>query len=400
MILANLNRYYLFLLVVLISCSSEEAPPQGTHSYTYQIPEQLNDNWQVSSLESEGINQTSLEDMINYIYNHGLNQSVKDIIIVKNGKLVFEEYFGTTTRETLVHLQSATKSVTSAIFGIAFDQMHVGSVDESVYSYFPEYLDSVDSPKTEILLHHILTMTPGLEWNETSTSLFSGENDNIAGQQSGDYIGHLLGKNLVAEPGSTWNYNSGCAMVLAGIIKKAAGFHIDEFGKEYLFDPLGIEAYRWEYQQDSLPIAMGGFWMRPRDMAKIGELFLKGGVWGDNRLLSESWVRTSFTKQTTVNDDWDYGYQWWTGQDNSSIGESFENRIWYAHGYGGQMIIVIQESNVVVVVNGFYSNNSDRTNRTENKIWHLLRTFIFPSFLNHDQTSIKKEACLISEHTF
>jgi len=392
MIFANLNRYYLFLLVVLISCSSEEEAPQGTHSYTYQIPDQINDGWQVSSLESEGINQTGLEDMINYIYNHGLNQSVKDIIIVKNGKLVFEEYFGTTTRETLVHLQSATKSLTSVIFGIAIDQLHVGSVDESVYSYFPEYLDSVDSPKNEILLHHMLTMTPGLEWNETSTSLFSGENDNIAGHQSGDYIGHLLGKNLVAEPGSTWNYNSGCAMVLAGIIKKATGFHIDEFGEEYLFDPLGIEDYRWEYQQDGLPIAMGGFWMKPRAMAKIGELFLRGGVWDEKRILSDTWIRASFTEHKTVNDDWDYGYQWWAGQANSSIGESFENKIWYAHGYGGQMIIVIQESKVVIVTNGAYSTDTGRTKKTEGKIWQLLRTFIFPSLMEHDQTKKKNEA--------
>lgn len=140
MIRPNQFRYYLFFILALISCSSEEDPP-AKHAYTYQVPEQLNDNWEVSSLESQDINQYRLEDMINYIYDYNLNYSVKDIIIVKNGKLVFEEYFGTTTRETLVHLQSATKSVTSAIFEIAIDQGHVESVDDKVFSYFPEYAD-------------------------------------------------------------------------------------------------------------------------------------------------------------------------------------------------------------------------------------------------------------------
>ena len=134
-------------------------------------------------------------------------------------------------------------------------------------------------------------MTPGLAWNELSSPLFSSGNDNIYGQESGDYIGHLLGKDLVTEPGSTWKYNSGCAMLLAGNIKNTTGIHIDEFGETYLFDPLGIEHYRWEYQADGLPLAMGGFWMRPRDMAKIGELFLKGGTLKDERIISEAWIR-------------------------------------------------------------------------------------------------------------
>jgi len=379
--LNNRNCFYFFVIVVLISCSTEEDPPVK-HSYTYQIPEQLNDNWQVSSLESQDIDQYQLEDMINFIYDYNLNYSVKDIIIIKNGYLVFEEYFGTTTRETLVHLQSATKSITSAIFGIAIDQGHIGSVDESVFSYFPEYSDFSTPQKNEILLHHVLTMTTGLAWNELSTSTFSGENDNIFGQECGDYIGHLLGKDLVTEPGGTWNYNGGCAMLLAGIIRNTTGIHIDEFGKEYFFDPLGIEHYRWEYQQDGLPLALGGFWMRPRDMAKIGELFLRGGLYDDERIISEDWIRASFTDHTSINDDWDYGYQWWTGQANSSIGAGFEPRLWYASGYGGQMIIVMKEINAVIVMNGVYSNNVERTNKTVGTIWRLLRSYILPSILN------------------
>jgi len=377
-VLKHFYVVFVVFVVAFISCSTEDDPP-AKHSYTYKVPEQLDDKWQVSSLESEGINQSLLEDMVNYIYDHLLYTSLRDIIIIKNGKLVFEEYFTGNSVETPVHLQSATKSITSAIFGIAIDQGLVGSVDEKVYSYFPEYADSSDNQKDRILIRHILTMTPGLEWNETSTSLFSQENDNIFGQNSGDYIGHLLGKSLVTEPGSTWNYNSGCAMILAGIIKKTAGIHIDEFGKKYLFYPLGIENYWWEYQDDGLPIAMGGFWMKPRDMAKIGDLFLQGGIFDDERIISESWIRASFTEHTTISDDWNYGYQWWTGQSNSSIGEDFKNRLWFATGYGGQLIIVIKESNVVIVVNGVYYRDADKTNKTEDNIWYLLRNYILPS---------------------
>ncbi len=114
-------------------------------------------------------------------------------------------------------------------------------------------------------------------------------------------------------------------------------------------------------------------------MAKIGELFLKEGQYEGNRIISDSWIKASFSEQISVNDDWNYGLQWWTGKTNSAIGQDFPPRLWLARGYGGQMIIVIQDNNAVIVMNGAYSTNVDRTNRSENKLWHLVRNYILPS---------------------
>ena len=196
---------------------------------------------------------------------------------VPGNKLVFEEYFGGTGRNSLSHLQSATKSIVSAIYGVAESNGLVGSAETALFGYFPEYQHLSTPEKEAIQLQHVLTMTPGFAWNEASAPTFGSENDNIAAYASNDYIGYVLSKDVVTAPGNAWNYNSGCPMLLAGIIRNQTGLHIDEFGDQHLLGPLGITDRRWEYQSDGLPLATGGLWMRGRDSAKIGQLFLDGG---------------------------------------------------------------------------------------------------------------------------
>lgn len=362
-------------LMCLSSCgggggSGSSGPPVA--DYVYQVPAQLSDGWLVSSLETEGVDAPSLTNMMNEISRQGHDDFLRNILVIKNNRLVFEEYFGGTHVDTLSHLQSATKSIVSAVYGIAEMNGFVGSTDNFLFIYFPEYQHLSNVDKDAIQLQHVLTMTPGLDWNENSAPTFDTQNDNIAAYASNNYIEYVLQKDLVNAPGTDWNYNSGCPMILAGIIKNRSGVHIDEFGDEYLLQPLGITQRRWEYQSDGLPLATGGLWLRARDAAKIGQLFLDGGLWNGQQVISAEWVDRSLTAHTSVRNGTDYGYLWWTQQRAS-------HRLWYAAGYGGQLIILVPDSDVTIVINANYSRDTNETGQRQSSIWNLLTNFILPA---------------------
>ena len=215
-------------------------------------------------------------------------------------------------------------------------------------------------------------MTPGFDWNETSSPTFSGQNDNIAAYATNNYIEYVLQKALVAAPGSTWNYNSGCPMLLAGIIRNQTGMHIDEFGDQYLFEPLGIMDRRWEYQSDGLPLATGGLWLRARDSAKFGQLFLDGGLWNGQQVIAADWVARSLTAHAPVSGGSEYGYLWWTQQRGS-------HRIWYAAGYGGQIIVLVPARATTIVMNASYVRDTDIDGRRRDRVWSLLTNYVLPA---------------------
>ena len=215
-------------------------------------------------------------------------------------------------------------------------------------------------------------MTPGFAWNENSSPTFGSENDNIAAYQSNNYIEYVLQKDVTSTPGSEWNYNSGCPMLLAGAIKNLSGVHIDEFGLQYLFEPLGITRVNWEYQSDGLPLATGGLWMKARDSAKFGQLFLDSGLWHGQQVISADWVQRSLTAHASARNGIGYGYLWWTQQRAS-------HRLWYAAGYGGQLIVLVPGRNSVIVVNANYTRDSDETGQRQNEIWSLVTDFILPA---------------------
>ena len=289
------------------------APPQA-FQYNYVAPANLSDGWAVDTATSQGVDIGKLTNMMNVIHDQGHNEFLRGILVVKDNKLVFEEYFSGTDRNSLSHMQSATKSIVSAIFGIAVSDGFVASLDDSLFSYFPEYAHLGSAEKDAVLVRHVASMTPGFRWNENSSPTFGSENDNIAAYRSANYIEYVLQKNLVTSPGVSWNYNSGCPMLLAGIVKNQSGVHLDEFAEQRFFGAMGITNLNWEYQADGLPLATGGLWLRGRDSAKIGQVFLDGGRWQGQQIVPEDWVNASLTEQVSVDASRGYGYLWWTQQ--------------------------------------------------------------------------------------
>jgi len=345
----------LLCLVLVLSCSP---------AHKYRIPEQTNDGWQTASLNEVGIDENALRSLIDGI-DRGKYENIHSILIVKDGKLVFEEYFSGYTWsyehpehkgaltdfgiDTTHNLASVTKSVTSALVGIAMDHGFIQGVDEKVFDFFPEYADLSDERKDRITLEHLLTMTSGLEWNEMAIPYSNRNNDLIQLFWVLDPIEYILAKDAINEPGTKWYYSGGCTNLLGEVIREATGLRMDDFAEKHLFAPLGITNYEWDHINAEMIHASGNLRLRPRDMAKLGYLFLNGGIWEGERIVSQEWVEESTKKHVTRSPSVGYGYQWWllTYRMDSETVDAF-----HADGWGGQRIIVFPSLGMVVVFTG------------------------------------------------
>lgn len=357
---------FLLLSVVLIfSCGSDNDIP--SKKYTYRIPEQADDGWEIATLYDVGINENNISSAISDILND-VYQNVHSILIVKDGKLVLEEYFSGYTydwseeeyrgdytefdRNTIHNLMSVTKSITSALVGITIYLGFIQDVNEKVFTYFPEYGYLSNEKKDKITLEHLLTMTSGLEWNESEHSAKDLENDLIQLFYQSDPIEYILAKPVIHDPGTEFNYNSGGTNLLGEVIKKATGLSVDVFAEMYLFSLLGITEYEWKWLTPDIIFSSAELKLRPRDMAKFGLVYLQNGIWKGNQIISEDWIKKSIKEYISLPDNPSrdgYGYNWWlkTYHSNSGSAESF-----LASGWGGQRIIVFPNLNMVVVFTG------------------------------------------------
>ncbi len=335
----------LALILVATGCSAV----QREAAYPYELPEQLEDGWEVSSLAAEGIDVRPIEQLTQRI-EEGRYEYVHSCLIVKNGKLVFERYFRGQRRDMAHRLYSVTKSFASALVGIGIDQGLIGGVEEALVSYFPEYVgEGWDPRKNAITLQHLLMMASGLQYDEGSYPYSDVRNSYTQMTSTSDWMKWGLEQPLLAEPGTVFNYSSANTHLFAGIIHKTSGVHADEFAEEYLFEPLGIESYFW-YAGDGHPTvsgAHGGLKLRPRDMAKFGFMYLNGGRWNGVQVVPEEWVRESFVPRIHAWGSTEYGYQWWIQRDRLG-GREVE---WFsARGYGEQYIALFPSLDLVVVM--------------------------------------------------
>ena len=225
------------LIGCILSCEDRTNPNYDT-VYEYTVPIKTDDGWEVASLPETGMDLIPIADFMNEFLNH-VEHKIHGILIVKDNKLVFEEYFpgyafyhGAYTdfdRETAHNLASVTKSFVSALAGIAIDQSFLQDVHQKVFSFFPEYDDLKNEEKDKITLEHILTMTSGLEWDETTYPYTDSRNDVAVLQSQGDPIEYILSKPLLTEPGTDFVYSSGSTIVLGEVIRKTAGQRADDF---------------------------------------------------------------------------------------------------------------------------------------------------------------------------
>jgi CubicO group peptidase (beta-lactamase class C family) len=358
---------FLFICIPLVfqTCCINE-PFENSE---YEIPLQTNDSWKTASLESVGLDEVpllNLLDDLNAIENHNLHS----LLIIKDGKLVFEEYFPGEKFELALYtgetgfdmndrhtLASATKSITSALVGIAIDKGFIESVNQRVSKFYLQHFEIFEesSEKGNITIENLLTMRSGITWDDESTSYFEPANDMYQMWRNPDPIRYILEKDLYATPGTVFNYDNCNTNLLGDIVHQASGERLDHFAENYLFSKLGITDYKWHFLRNDVVFCSGEIRLSSRDMAKFGQLFLDKGKWNGERIISEEWVDESTKPFTSF--EWGlgnngfedgYGYQWWTW--DNIHGEDFN--AYMAQGWGGQWIIVYPEQDMVIVSTG------------------------------------------------
>ena len=201
-------------------------------------------------------------------------------------------------------------------------------------------------------LHDLLTMTAGIQWDEDSYSYTDPRNTCAVMEGSDDWTGYVLSLPMAADPGTTYVYNSGVTMLLDHILFRATGEHSLAFAEKRLFAPLGIKDYYWKQTPTGETDSEGGLYLTARDLAKIGYLYARDGMWDGKRILPEGWVQAA--TQPLVDpgfggDDWRYGFQWWL----VPYGEGEQKYAWTGIGYGGQQLLVVPEYDLIAVFTGW-----------------------------------------------
>lgn len=358
-----MKRKYLFaeyfftfslILLCISSCCQPQSlpPPEETPQDDYLIDKLPGYVDQPLELDMEKID-VLVEDI-----KDGEQGKIHSLIIIHYDSLVLEEYFMGWTRHMRHPIYSATKSVSSALIGIAIEQGYISGVDEKLLSFFPEYddIENLDTRKESITLENILTMTAGFSWDETSTPYYdecgnpTPENDAVKLEQSSDWIKYMLDLQMSDDPGTKWAYNTGASHLFSEIIKNKTGKSAEQFASENLFSALGITNWEWLKDPNGLSNTggnYGGLFIHPANMAMFGYLYLKNGFLNGEQVASEDWVKES----TSAHIEWKdpalgelqgyYGYQWWVGR---------EGNVYFAHGYGGQVIYVLPNLKMVVVI--------------------------------------------------
>jgi CubicO group peptidase (beta-lactamase class C family) len=299
------------------------------------------------------------------------------LLIVRHGFLVFERYFRGYDGSRPHPVYSVTKSVTSLLVGIASDRGELGPLHQSLLSFFPEYesIESLDSNKRAIRLEDILTMRAGFEWNEQTAPYGTPANPTYQLAGSNDWIKFMLDRPMSDPPGVRFRYNSGCSVLLSGVLRHRTGKHAEEYAVSHLFVPLGISRFSWERGPQGISNTGWGLSMRPRDVARIGLLCLRKGEWHGDRIVSQEWVKESTTNHVSRSDMFSYGYQWWMMPLEGVRGHvPRPDDITIAWGWGDQFIFVIPYLDMVVV-----STAGNYTGPIQDKAIEFVRTSIVPA---------------------
>jgi CubicO group peptidase (beta-lactamase class C family) len=326
--------------------SARDTPAGEPYIYAYHVPDSLDDGWRVSTLDEQGFDPAIMSKLVAAVVAGDFG-FLHSLLVARNGELVLEEYFYNHSREEPHHLASATKSVTSLLVGIAIDRGIIDGTKTSIMTFFPEYASMAAEGWEKVTLEDILTMSAGAEWAKADLDGF---------YDSDDHFATVFKQPIAHVPGERFEYVSPNVDLLAGVIKHASGEFADRFAEKYLFEPLGITDYRWDYGRwEGHPLMDGSLALTARDMAKIGQMVLDGGKWHGTQIVSSDWIGKSTALHMDVDGPEDYGYLWWRTR------APFEDKTIegvFASGWGSQFIFVVPEYRLVVVTTGGNEDNS------------------------------------------
>jgi CubicO group peptidase (beta-lactamase class C family) len=294
-------------------------------------------DWPVSSPEAQGLKG----DVLRSAFDEAEKKSyMYSLLVVKNGYLVAEAYYHGRNKNTLDLIFSATKSVTSALIGIAVQEGRIDSLDQKMMDFFPEYdTPDLDPRKKEITIRHLLTMQSGFE-----DEAHIGEKVDTASNM----ITAIITSELRFDPGTDFLYSTDGSHLLSAILARAAGMSTLNYAVKKLFKPLGIRSVYWASNKNGITYGGSGLCLTPRNMARFGYLYLEKGLVDQQQIVPADWIALSVQNHRSYREPWKemddvgYGFQWWTGR--------FGNYpVYFASGFGGQWILNIPDLNMIIV---------------------------------------------------
>ena len=333
----------LFCLIIIFSLACCFAPADGRA--TTPMAEDTGDGWATAPLTETGVKIAPIAELIRAI-KRGDYKNIHSVLLARGGRLILEEYFQGYNRDKLHPLRSATKSIGSVLVGIAIDQGYLPSVKKSIYHYFKDKALGWEDRAKAVTIKSLLTMTTGFDCDDHRGESFQCER---AMYRAGDWVNFALNLPMAHQPGEHWAYNSTSLILLSEIITKATGLSVPLFADKYLMGPLGISGFRWGFSPKGRVWLGGNASMRPRDMAKFGQMCLNKGLWQNRRIVSEAWLAESTRLHAYSEYGMEYGYLWWCGRQTIN-GLPIEG--FWAQGNGGQVIFVCPIVDLVAVFTG------------------------------------------------
>jgi CubicO group peptidase (beta-lactamase class C family) len=337
--------------------------------YRYSIPKQMDDGLETGSITPQLFDPGRMPKLDAFFQRlkKGAFGEIHGVLIVHQGRLVLEEYFpgyelnGGRRNFSAAdphNLASVTKSITSLCVGIAIDKGFIKSVDQPFLDFYHDVPMPDREAKQGITIRHLLTMTAGLEWDESTHPYTDPRNDVVRLYVSPDPFQFILQRKVAAPPGQRWVYSGAYPNLLGDIVHRSSGMPLDAFADTYLFGPLGITEASWVTLKKGFIYASGDARLRPRDMAKIGVLVLNRGAWNGARVVSESWLEQSMQGAARADEITLYGFLWWLpilpAPAQKALGP-----VYMANGWGGQHIIVAPDRGLVLVLTGGNYYNAD-----------------------------------------
>lgn len=358
-------KYFLILLVLwsLLGCNTGHDDRNSSS--------RVINNQQTNEIDPiiEARSRLPLVDVDSMLTSVRAVPSISSLIVYHDSTIHTEWYRGSLNRNRTMNIKSASKSVLSALVGIAIEQGHISSIDDSVATYLPKYFSNTDpTEKHAITIRHLLTMSSGLE----STS-FGNYGRWVT---SRDWVRFVVNSDLEAVPGTRMRYSTGDSHILSAVLTEATGMSTRAFAERYLFGPLGVRIGGWDRSPEGYFFGGNNMALSPGGLLAFGQLYLGKGQFNGRQILSEEWVseslKTHFSRTSFNSRGHSYGFKWW----NNTFGTYRANFAW---GYGGQYVFVISDLNAVVVVTG---NPDTRTRGVNDLIYNLMDDVIIP-YLHH-----------------
>jgi CubicO group peptidase (beta-lactamase class C family) len=324
-------------------------------------------DWQVSTATAEGLNSTLLDQA----YQAGRNENgLYAVLVAKRGLLVGEAYYSNKTANDLLHLRSVTKTLMSTLIGIAIAERKIQSIDQPISDFLRADYGSLLNNKADISIRHLLTMSSGISWDE---STLSGYTD---WETAADPTRYVLERALLNSPGLQFNYNSGASHLLSVILTKATGVSTESYAQTKLFTPLGISRWNWPKLRDGFTNGAAGLQLTARDLTKLAVLWQQQGRWQQQQLVPASYLLTAAEPQLALRSAVGglnlsgYGWLWWLGADNGRA-------LQLAWGYGGQFALTLPAQDVTVLVMG--NNVPANVRDQERRLMELVVQKILPA---------------------